>query len=86
MLNASLFLTTWMPSPAMVPLYYSLKHVLDDDIYSCDGVLQFLIISLMFLVLENSVNSKLFLWLLVSPVLVVNMFLQFIHVSGKLFL
>ena len=70
----------------MVPLYYSLKHVLDDDIYSCDGVLQFLIISLMFLVLENSVNSKIFLWLLVSPVLVVNMFLQFIHVSGKLFL
>jgi len=70
----------------MVPLYYSLKHVLDDDIYSFDGVLQFLIISLMFLVLENSVNSKLFLWFLVSPVLVVNMFLQFIHVLGKLFL
>lgn len=73
------YLTTCLPSSSLVPLYYSFRHVWNDDQHSLDTALQFLVLAFIFLALENTLSYKKALWIGMIPILMINVVL---HIFG----
>jgi hypothetical protein len=72
-----------LPSSSLVPLYYSFRHVLNDDQHSFDAALQFLVLAFIFLALENTLAYKTALWVALIPILLINVALHIFSVVGS---